>query len=199
MRWLTIALGLGACGKNDVASDGADGDADTDADTDTDTDTDADTDTDSDTDTDTPPGSEGLLVRVGTLVYDGSAITGEERLTLIGDSGYGAAVCTLHYSVASTAARNDCTGCIWAFDVVYSAASVEIDDGACLAATSYDAANIADLDGVTGTRGYNPDYVGHAEVVMSQVDGAWAAVTYGDYDPATGTLTYEWEDGFVGY
>ena len=40
---------------------------------------------------------------------------------------------------------------------------------------------------------------GHAEVLMSPLDGVWQAVSYVSYDATTGTLDYEWEDGFVSY
>jgi hypothetical protein len=142
----------------------------------------------------------GLLLRTGSLTWDGAdAASGSESLTLLADSGYGAARCTLTYQLQSTGPRTDCDGCDWAFDLVVSQATVDLDDGSCLAATGFDAATVSNLDGTVVSMGYNADYVGHAEVLMSPVDGVWQAVSYVSYDAATGTLTYEWEDGFVAY
>jgi len=189
--WIGVLGAVMACNGDDGGSDATD-------------DTGADTTTSPTSETTSPPtptptGPVGLLLRTGTLVWDGSAAAGTESLTLLGDSGYGAARCTLTYQLQSTEARADCEGCDWAFDLAIAGASVALDDGSCLATTGYDATTVSALDGTIVSMGYNPDYVGHAEVLMSPVDGMWQAVSYVSYDPATGTLDYEWEDGFVSY
>ncbi len=158
--------------------------------------------TDPPTDTDPPSGARsGLLVRFGTLVYDGAALSGEERLTVLGDSGYGAAVCEIRYDITSTLSRSDCPGCIWAFDVVYGGAEVVLDlDASCLTGAGYDASTVAALNGVASSRAFHPDYVGHKEVLMSDLGSGFQAVSYVElWDAASGTLTYDWDDGVVFY
>lgn len=166
--------------------------------TDTDTDSDTDADTDSDTDTD-PSSSEGLVVRTGSAVV-GADYVGSEDLTLVGDEGYGAVVCQIHYDLLSTALRTDCASCVWAFDLTISNAAVVTDTGgACLAASGFDATTVSALDGTIVPRGYDAEYAGHARVMMVFLGGKWQSASYANFDDATGAFSYEWEDGFVSY
>ena len=122
--WIGVLGAVMACNGDDGGSDATD-------------DTGADTTTSPTSETTSPPtptptGPVGLLLRTGTLVWDGSAAAGTESLTLLGDSGYGAARCTLTYQLQSTEARADCEGCDWAFDLAIAGASVALDDGLVL-------------------------------------------------------------------
>ena len=142
-------------------------------------DTDLDTDPDPDTDSDPPtaPLREGLLQRVGSANV-GAVYTGTEDLQLVGDDGV--IECRIRYALVSVAIRDDCPGCEWAFDLaIQDAALVEDPNGACLGTTGFDATNVGDLDGTITSRGYDPEFAGHAEVMLAELaPGAWDVVTY---------------------
>jgi hypothetical protein len=96
--------------------------------------------------------------------------------------------------------RTDCAVCDWAYDLSIANAAVILDEeGACLAALGVDASTVGSWDGTVRSYGYNPDYFGHAEVLMFYEDSAWGAGTYVQYDAESGELAYEWEDGEHAY
>ena len=81
----------------------------------------------------------------------------------------------------------------------YVFVSVLVDEGGlCMTIFGVDAASAGSWVGLTRTYGYNPDYFGHAQVMMipsEQGTGEWQAVDYVSYDAKTETLQYEWVDG----
>lgn len=178
---------------------------DMDADTDTDADTDQDPDTDTDVpDTDTDTGAAGglaALIRVGTaVVEEGVSYAGTEDLTFNAEDGYGSTVCLVSTTLASVAVRTDCATCDWAFDLVTSGSTVVTEvDGACLPLLGVDAATVGQLDGEERSYGFNPDFFAHSPVLMVYDGTAWVAAEYADYDPVTGALAYDWDDGTHAY
>jgi hypothetical protein len=172
------------------------GDKDTDtgaeeADTDTDTDADADTDTDTDTDT----GLQAELVWQGTATVDkGDSYSGTEEVVLISDRGDGDIICQYTYPVTATAAREDCENCDWAFDVVLGAASVKVDTSCADAGL-----DPAAVEGTTRAYGYDPEYFGHAELMMTDSGDGWAPADFANYDVETGDFSYFWPQGYINY
>ncbi|MEQ1568786.1 MAG: hypothetical protein ABMA64_24315 [Myxococcota bacterium] len=188
---------LGCTGGTDPDDTGT---KDTETDTDTDADADADADADTDADTDVEPG-QSLVQRVGSGVV-GADYVGTEEYQLLDDEGYGALQCQITLDLLSTGIRTDCAPCLWAFDLEISNATVVLDDGAgaCMAGFGLDATTVGSLNGQILSYGYNPDYFGHAQVLMVSPAGEpWAAATYGTYDEGTGDFSYEWVDGLIEY
>ncbi len=156
----------------------------------------ADTDTaDTDTpDTDTAPTSNGLLHFVGAAtVLD--AYAGTETVVFVGEEGAGEELCRVTLTLASTEARADCLECDWAFTVEVVDAVTEVDAACDAVGWAEPAAAI----GTTRGYGYVALYFGHAPVLMVESGGAWDAGAYADYDPETGALAYDREDGFFPY
>lgn len=167
------------------------------------TDTDSD-DTDAvDTDDTDAPAREGLLQRVGTATVTDS-YAGTEDLQLVSEEdadgdGEDDVVCRIRYELVSVAVRDDCVMCEWAFDLEIRGATVAEDPlGVCLAVTGYDASNVAELDGTISARGFDPEYAGHAEVLLSELEpGSWQTVSYATF--VGEQLDYAWDDGYVAY
>lgn len=137
-----------------------------------------------------------LLVREGEATVLGD-YQGTETLKAVDDEGDGATVCAISYALASTATRADCPNCVWAFDLLSSAAAITVgDEASCLDLFGLGVDSVSDLDGDTPAYGFDPDYVGHDEVLMVDI-GGWAPVSQAAWDDATGALTYAWIDGVV--
>ncbi len=199
-----LAAAIGCGGDADTVADGpqgdADADADTDSDADSDADADADTDTDSDADTDTgTPGNIGLLSRVGNATVTNIYAGHEDLVFYDGAEGGGDLLCHIGYELVAVSPRSDCTNCVWAFDLRISNATMVIDNGPCLAVTGVDAGNVSSLDGQTIAYGYDPDYVGHSQILMFDDGSGWAPGSYSTFDDGTSVLTYDWVDGTYAY
>ena len=142
---------------------------------------DADADADSDTDTDT---SWAEKMQSGSATVD-SDYDGVEVLTWRdGD----AVLCELSYTLTSTAPRDDCDSCTWAFDLEVGAVEGANDQ------------NCFDEDvqpGSTRSYGFDPDYVGHGKALMVHQDGAWIGVSFATYED--GSFGYDWDSGAVEY
>ena len=223
MRWtlpwlllLTCALVLGGCPEDDddaaddddATGDDDTGDDDTTSDDDTGDDDTGDDDTTSDDDSadddtgddDTAPTGTGLMGRIGTATVDGPDYTGSEDLYLVAQKGAGDDVCRVRYDLGSTAVRNDCADCDWAFDLVASNAAVVAwehpDCGTLLGIGSDD---VSVLDGTAISYGYIDEYFGHASVITGYTNGTWAVLGFASYDPVSGAFSYDLEDGYVEY
>jgi hypothetical protein len=192
---LPALLGLG-CPSTDKLDDtgAADTSADADTDTDTDSDTDADTDTDTDTDDTDTEALTGLLRLVGNATVNG-AYAGTESVVFVADEGYGDDVCRLTVTFASTEALTDCETCDWAYTLTITDVVTELD-------TECAAVGWGDPEAAIGTTrayGYDPDYFGHAAVLMTHDGTAWQVAGYAAFDDATDTLSYDLEVGFFPY
>jgi hypothetical protein len=162
----------------------------------------------------------GLQGRHGELVKTDTSLAGIEQLSFIADEGDGEDLCRIQYEVTSTAIRDDCEICNetddddepygWAFDVTFSNPEITAESSpGCLATLGYDKSNITDISGETRGMGYTPEYIGHASVIMIDVDGIWTAVANAEFveevDKTTkkptgvGELTYDWQDGYIEY
>ena len=51
------------------------------------------------------------------------------------------------------------------------------------------------LNGTTRSYGYTAEYIGHAQVILVEQDGAWVSVSFATY--TDGVFEYDWEDGFL--
>lgn len=218
-RLALVAAALGFACQNDTGTKDTDsGTVPTDTDTDTGT-------TETGTDTSTTPitytttactasfdpaagasagATEAMVCRVGNGVVAKGAYTGVDEiwvLPLVGNYTVEGplAVCKIRYTLTSTVVRDDCTwgtmDCDWAFDLVSSDAAIDDPMGVCLAAVGIDAANLATLNGVVESRGYHPDYAGHAKVRMEVREGEWRAAGNADYEEVTGAFSYADSDG----
>src|SRR5688572_19828463 len=147
--WRIVGFGLGISGCTLQSPPPSDSPADTDTDTGT-------VPTETDTDTGTPVVLEGLSTRNGTAtVAVGVSYAGVEDLLFISDSGDGVPLCDIAYTLTSTAVRDDCEGCEWAFDLVIADAQVLLDqDGLCMTIFAVDATNVDTLNGQVREYGY---------------------------------------------
>ena len=149
---------------------------------------------------DTGPGTiadqTGLLAWVGEAVV-GEAYAGTEQIRVAPTTGSSAPVCLIEVTVTSTAARSDCSDCIWAFDVVFG--EPEIIESAECEAAGYTEAVIAGLAGTQRSYGFADEHLGHAEALLVLDAGAWQAVSFADWSPDTGLLSYAWEQGYLSY
>ncbi len=189
-------LTLGACGDKED-TDTSEGDTDTDTDADTDSDTDSDTDTDTDTEPLALLGYSGSA----TAGYDG--YDGTEDWYLIADEGDGEDICRISYTLKNTDERLDCpdqghSGCIWAWDVTISEATIASESGeGCEGAFEITADTVADLNGSTFGIGYNPDYYGHAAVMLRDHGEGWSVATFAVWNEGSGSFTYQWDQGYI--
>lgn len=142
---------------------------------------------------------EGLLLREGRATVGLEAYEGHEDVVLLSELGVGEAVCRIRCTVHSVASRDDCgESCLWSFELALGPAEVLVDFGACEAA-GYDAAAIAGLEGTTRAYGFIEEHVGHADVLVVDEGQGWEVAAYASWDPDSGALSYEWEQGFVSY
>ncbi len=162
----------------------------------------------------------GLQGRMGELTRTDTSLTGWEQMYFVADEGEGDDLCRIQYDVNSTGTRDDCDICNeeddegnpygWAFDITFSNPTIVSEAGpGCLNTLGYDKTNISDLEGTTRAMGYTPEYIGHASVILIELEGVWTAVANAEYveelDKSTkeptgvGLLTYDWYDGYIEY
>lgn len=141
-----------------------------------------------------------LEVRRGSAIAGAAGYDGSEEWYAREDEGEGDDVCRIRYDLDAVAERHDCASCAWAWDVVRSGATVLADvDGACQDALGVDPAEVGALDGVVLGYGFDPDFTGHAQLLMVDFyDGAgWQGVSFASWIEASGQFEYEWVVGFV--
>jgi len=117
----------------------------------------------------------------------------------VGDDGDGAVLCRVSCALTSTAPRDDCDDCVWAFDLVVSDAVVAEETDVGCAAFGYDADAVEAMNGTARSYGYAEEYVGHADMLMVYEADRWQGLAFATYSPASGELTYHWEDAYVPY
>ena len=184
---LVLGLAVGGCPTDDD-DDAADDDTGDD-------DFSGDDDTTGDDDT----GGTALYGFLGESEVDPAAgYDGHEDLYFIADSGAGADVCRVRVSLTSTAERDDCTDCEWAFDLLGADPVVVAESSVGCAGVGYDGAAI---DALAGARAYGfaREYFGHNDVLMVEQEGIWTAVNFADWNEGSGVLTYDWEVGYQSY
>ena len=197
MMLLSTLLLLPACGDKDD-TETPEGDTDTDADTDADADADADTDADADADL-------GLQGYSGQATAGLDGFEGSEDMYLIAEEGDGDDICRIRYELKDTDSRPDCpdaghSGCLWAWEVSVSAAAIVAESGiGCAGAFGVTADSVSELDGTSFGLGYNPDYYGHAAVMVRDPGDGWFVASFAIWDEDTGSFTYQWDQGFVQY
>jgi hypothetical protein len=132
------------------------------------------------------------------LVHTGDSYDGHEDLYYIADSGAGADVCRVRVDLISTAPRDDCADCEWAFAVTAFDPRVMAESSVGCAGVGVDGDVMV---GLTGERGYGfaREYFGHTDVLMIDQGGIWTAVNFAVWSEATGELSYDWEVGYQGY
>jgi len=138
---------------------------------------------------------EALVTVAGPGGFEGA-----EEWHFTADSGAGEELCRIRYQLDSTEPRTDCDLCDWAFELVLSEAELvtEIEPG-CDAVFGVAGEEVGSLDGTEIAYGYTAEYFGHAEVLLSVVEGAWTAVTNATWDPVSGAFSYDRQDGYVEY
>ena len=129
---------------------------------------------------------------------DGYGYVGTEDWVFIGDEGYGDVVCHVSYDVTATTSRTDCGNCLWAWDVTISNVTSVVDTEACASVALTDT-DLAKLEGSTVSLGYDPDYVGHAQILMFLDGTEWKAVSYASWDETSSAFTYDWLVGLNAY
>ncbi len=151
------------------------------------------------------------LVRVGvaTVTPAGKGetrtdLTGTEELRLVDEFGSGETICSVTYDLVVDTVRDDCPkSCAWSFDLEIANPKVGVDEGGSCSAlfAALDIDSEADLAGEIVTRGYDPDFEGHAQVLMvfDPDDAAWNAVTFLTFNETSGQVAYEWFDGVYPY
>jgi hypothetical protein len=179
-------VGVGGCGGGDelfVADDDDGGDDDSASGDDDDT-----------------TGRLGLLGRLGSATVDAAGYGGTEEQYLIADQGAGADVCRIRSQVTSTAPRDDCAECDWAWDLTTSAtAIVAQSDVGCSGTLGVDETTVSQLDGRTLSYGYVDEYFGHASVMLVDDQGTWVVVSSARYDAGISLFEYDWEDATISY
>ena len=147
----------------------------------------------------------------GTASSNGGTVTGytgEEVWVFRAGFGYGDDLCTLSYDLTSTAPHVDCPANCgklgWAFDMDISNAAIGTNvDGACDRVLDIlGLSDVTDLNGTQTTRGYDPDWEGHAEYLWLYDAEAeeWNGGTYCQFDEGSGEVTYSfWYDGIYAY
>ena len=109
-------------------------------------------------------------------------------------------VCQITTDLTAVAPRDDCPACQWAFDLEIQNTTVVVDvDGACMSVHGIDADSAASWDGTTKSYGYDPDYVGHAQILMFWDGARWVPATYAVWDEGASTIDYDWLDGYYDY
>ncbi len=137
----------------------------------------------------------------GLLVFAGAATVGADYLGTeqirFGPTTGGDPLCVIDIPVSSVGIREDCAECLWAFDLTFSTPTVLIDTHC--AAIGYDEAAIAAITGSRRACGFADEYLGHAEALLVETDGAWEPVSFADWSPVNGALSYAWEQGYQDY
>ncbi len=199
MTWVAaLGLVLGGCDGGADDDDAVDDDDVVDDDSADDDDT-GDDDSAADDDDDTA-GRQGLMGYAGQATVDAQGYAGTEELYFLADEGFGATLCRIGYDLVSTAVREDCDGCSWAFDLVTSDAAILEESGeGCAGTVGVGAADVDTLNDQVVGYGYYVEYMGHADVLMIDGPKGFAAAAYADWDEETGLFTYDREDGLYPY
>ena len=108
----------------------------------------------------------------------------------------GDVLCRVEVTLTSTASRDDCGDCLWAWDLVVDEATIAAEGGVGCSAFGHDAAAVAAMAGTTRAYGYAEEYVGHADMLMIWVDG-WQGASFATWHPDSGALDYGWDDAYV--
>lgn len=175
---LLIALGLVACdGPRD--DDSASGDDDS-----------------ADDDDATP---RALLGYEGAAVVDAGSYAGTEVLVIEADEGMGGELCRVSYALTSTAARDDCDACAWAFELVVSDVTIVYEGGVGCGPFGYSTDDLVALDGSTRSYGFAEEYIGHASMLMVHDGNLWQGLSFATFIEETGDLSYGWDDAYVSY
>lgn len=138
-------------------------------------------------------GGTGLLTLEGEAVV-AEAWTGSETLRFAAELGLGETLCEIGVELASTGPRDDCAACAWAWELVLGAPEVRVGDRC--AEAGYDEATVAALEGSGRAYGFAEEYLGHAAVLLQEVDGSWEAVAFADYEATRGALAYQVDLGY---
>jgi hypothetical protein len=159
---------------------------------------DDDTTVDDDTADDDDTGATGraMLSYAGDAIADAALYTGTESLVLVDDDGMGAVLCRVGYTLTGTAPRDDCDECLWAWDLELSVATITDESGAGCDPLGHDTATVAAMNGTTRAYGFAEEYVGHADMLMIDIDG-WQGVSFATWHADSGTFDYGWDDAFV--
>ncbi|MDG1483294.1 MAG: hypothetical protein P8R54_27135 [Myxococcota bacterium] len=137
----------------------------------------------------------GLLVFAGDATV-GADYRGIEQLRFEATTG-GEPLCVIDIPVSSVGVRKDCADCLWAFDLTFAAPVVSVDTHC--ASIGYDEAAIAAIAGTSRACGFAEEYLGHAAALLVADDGAWEPVSFADWSPESGALSYAWEQGYLDY
>lgn len=137
----------------------------------------------------------GLLIFAGDATV-GADYRGTEQLRFEATTG-GAPLCVIDIPVSSVGVREDCSDCLWAFDLTFSTPTVSV--GTHCASIGYDDAAIAAIAGTSRAYGFADEYLGHAAALLVAADGAWEPVSFADWSPENGALSYAWEQGYLDY
>jgi hypothetical protein len=142
-----------------------------------------------------------VLSYEGTAMADGAGggYAGQEQLVLVDDDGMGAELCRIAYDLTHIGVRDDCSSCLWAYDLEVSNAALLIDSGAGCAAVGHDASTVAAMDGIVVSYGFIFEYVGHADMLMIHDGVTWVGVSFSTYDEASGSFDYGWDEAYVEY
>ncbi|NOY24814.1 MAG: hypothetical protein GXP62_02985 [Oligoflexia bacterium] len=131
-------------------------------------------------------GDQAVIEVTGDASVDLDSYVGTERFALTDATG--TELCAIRVDLASTATRDDCPDCVWAFDVAATGSTVELDqrcaDGGLVA---------KDLAATPRAYGYAEEYIGHSSVLMVDVDGRWQGVAYAGWDQASGAFSYTYD------
>ncbi|HLV22453.1 MAG TPA: hypothetical protein VKZ49_16280 [Polyangiaceae bacterium] len=158
----------------------------------------------------------GAVARVGVCgVRSAGVVTADsfetyEEHYLLGDEGFGDALCVVRFDVRragdapdgcdESAGQQDM--CLWTHLVEYSNPSVLVDeDGACEdSELAMDSAAIAAIDGQQVAYGYVFEYQGHNSVLMRYDEArGWQPGVNAGWSPETGDFQFDRRDGFCAY
>ncbi len=140
-----------------------------------------------------------LLRYEGSAMVDAGSYAGDEILVLEADEGAGDELCRVSYTLTSTAQRDDCAVCDWAFDLVLSDPTIVYESGVGCGPFGYAAEDVAALDGEPRSYGYAEEYVGHASMLLAHDGSLWEGLSFATYVPETGDFSYGWEAAYVAY
>ena len=152
---------------------------------------------DDDSGDDDTQAEQALLRFDGNADVDLVAYQGSEDMAYIANLGGGPDVCRIRVDLSSTATRDDCTGCSWAFDLVVSNVEVTAESDPGCEAFGLGAAEIAALEGSTRAYGYIFEYLGHADVVMDYRKDTWEVLSFATWSDTTDALDYGWDEAYV--
>lgn len=134
--------------------------------------------------------ARAVIEVLGDAVVDAGSsaqsYAGNERVQLTADDG--TLLCAIELALASVAPREDCSACLWAFDIEATSAEVQLDERCADADLGADA-----LAATPRSYGYAEEYIGHSNALLFYLEGRWQGVAYASWDEASGALSYGWE------